>query len=311
MTFLILVDCEEEFSEILAGEISENFECEGVISSYQKFENLEIVHDDKRLKIFVKNYSGITEFAERFRELLITRGFTPKEWQIKIEEIPDKDWSSEWKKHWKPSKISRKIVIKPSWENYSRASDEIVVELDPSNAFGTGEHATTRLCVQFLEENAKCNDSVADIGCGSGILAICAAKLKACAKERIKLNSFNASHGDNANGQIIGVDNDETVIETANKNAQRNNVDIKFKFGTSSDLKQEFDIVVANILHSVIADIMPDLTRITKKGGLLIFSGILDEKKHIVFDKIIENNLKVLEERHMDKWVAILARREH
>jgi len=289
MTFLITINCEEEFSEILSEEIFENFECIGVISQYQKFKELEIIEDDKNLKLFVENPEGIEDFIEDFRETLIKRGFSPSVWEVKIEKVKEEDWSKEWKKHWKPSKISKNIVIKPSWEEYSPKEGEIVIELDPSNAFGTGEHPTTRLCVKFLEENLKEEDSVADIGCGSGILAICAAKF--------------------TKGKIVGVDNDESVIQTAVENARKNSVEADFSFGSSSKIKEEFDVVVANILHSVIAQIMPDLIRITKPDGLLIFSGILDEKKGIVFDKIEENALRVLEVKSLDKWIAILAKK--
>ena len=163
--------------------------------------------------------------------------------------------------------------------------------LDPGNAFGTGTHATTRLCAQAIEKYVKNGDTIADIGCGSGILAMCA----------IMEGAKTAD----------AVDNDETAVITARENAEKNNLKINFQTATIDVLKDKtYDFVAANILHNVLRDIMPDIKRILKIGGKTVLSGILDEKAEIVYDTLVKNNLKILEKTQEKEWVAFVAERE-
>lgn len=289
LTREIIIDIEKEYAEILEEELFENFNILGIVSSYERFKEFESVSMDERLKIYVEEAQGIIEYVNNFRELLIKRSCSPKIWQIENNEIKDCDWSAEWKKHWKPSKISSKFVVVPSWEKYERKEDETVIEIDPSNAFGTGAHATTQLCVQMIEENIKVGDSVIDLGTGSGILAICA---KICGAN-----------------EVFAIDNDQTVIDTAKENAKRNNCKIKFEHSEIEPLKGQYDFVVANILHNIIADNMKELKRLAMDNGKLILSGILDSKADVVFQALELNGLKVLEIKKQDCWIAILAQK--
>ena len=213
-------------------------------------------------------------------------------WNVSIKKQEIIDWSKKWKEHWKPSKISERIVICPTWEKYEAKENEIIVNIDPGNAFGTGTHATTQLCVKACEKYMAKNSIIADIGCGSGILAICAMKLGA--------------------KEADAVDTDETAVETAQINAKVNQeLSIKFKNATSDILDSEkYDFVFANILHNVLAAIMPDLKRIMKKGAKIVLSGILEGKEDVVLEAIKNNNLKMIEEMRQKEWIAFVVQRE-
>ena len=202
------------------------------------------------------------------------------------------DWSKKWKEHWKPSKISDRIVICPSWEKYDSKDNEIIINIDPGNAFGTGTHATTQLCVKACEKYMNKGSYTADIGTGSGILAICAKKLSA---------EF-----------VDAVDNDDTAIQTAKKNAIINGEnDIKFHTATSDVLPSNtYDFVFANILHNILAQIMPDLKRIMKKSAKIVLSGILEGKEQVVTDAVKNNNMKIIEEMHQKEWIAFVVQKE-
>jgi ribosomal protein L11 methyltransferase len=173
--------------------------------------------------------------------------------------------------------------------DYSPKPDEIIIKLDPGCAFGTGTHPTTQLCMRAIEKFMKKNSSMADIGMGSGILAICAKK-------------FGADN-------VYGCDNDETVIQTARENAELNGVVCVFEQNTADKLSKKYDFICANILHNVLAEIMGDLKNLMNDASILILSGILDEKKPIVLDAIQKYGLKIIEETHQDQWVALIVER--
>ena len=155
---------------------------------------------------------------------------------------------------------------------------------------GTGKSTFLR-CLNMLEKYVKNGDTIADVGCGSGILAMCA----------IMEGAKTAD----------AVDNDETAVITARENAEKNNLKINFQTATIDVLKDKtYDFVAANILHNVLRDIMPDIKRILKIGGKAVLSGILDEKAEIVYDALVKNNLKILEKTQEKEWVAFVAERE-
>jgi ribosomal protein L11 methyltransferase len=186
-------------------------------------------------------------------------------------------------------KIGNKIVICPSWEQYKLNENEIKIELDPGSAFGTGTHPTTRLCIIALEKYLKQNDTVADVGTGSGILAISAVKLGA--------------------KSVIGVDNDPSVIEVAQENADKNNCSDKCAFyeGSAKDIKGQYDVVVSNILAEIIVSIMNDLISLMKTGGKIILSGIITQRADMVKQAAENSGLKIIETLIEEDWVAIIA----
>jgi len=276
--------------------------CSGVVVNEQQFEDeiaIKEVFDE------VKGYIGfsddldfdkIKQVFEEEKQLLSGTGVkkeTLGEWSVTFREIDDEEWAHSWKEYWHPQKISEKIVICPSWEEFSPQENEIVINLDPGSAFGTGTHPTTRLCVQALEDIITDKNfnkiDIADIGTGSGILAIAALKLGA--------------------NSAVGVDNDEAVISVAQENAEKNNLTDKCNFykGVASDVHGEYEIVLANILAHILIEDMANLAKLVKKDGKLILSGIILQKSQEVQESAIGHGLKIVQILQEENWVAIVA----
>ena len=221
-----------------------------------------------------------------------SRGLTDKDlgsWEITLDEKENQDWSQKWKEKWTVTHVTDRIAVVPSWLSYEPEENEITVTLDPGCAFGTGTHQTTQLCIKALEKYLKKGDSVADIGTGSGILAILAKKLGA--------------------DKVYGCDNDETVIDVAKENAVVNEVNVVFELNTADKITGQYDFVCANILHFVLAEIMGDLKNITKQNGLISLSGILYEKKDMVLDAIERENLKIIDTLSQDQWISYVVQK--
>lgn len=212
---------------------------------------------------------------------------------IKCSEIQDEDWANNWKQYFHPEKIGEKIVVKPSWEDYTPANDEIVIELDPGMAFGTGTHATTSMCIQLLEEFIKPNMSVFDVGTGSGILAIAAAKLGA--------------------GDIQAADFDPVAVKVAKENIAENHEENHIKIFQSdlfSNIEGKADFIIANIIADIIIRMFADVDKHLNPHGTILTSGIIAdrisdvvataEKYGFVIDKINEKG----------GWAAIIFRRK-
>ena len=283
--------------EIVSDIFFTNFDCEGVVLEEETYKNLEMTSTTKgTLRVFLnqdENYENmsfkISNLLEKQKEVLKMRGFYEKElgsWVFSLEEKENQDWSQKWKEKWNVTHITDKITVVPSWIEYSPKPDEIIITLDPGCAFGTGTHQTTQLCMKALEKYMNPQDKVADIGTGSGILAILAMKLGA--------------------SEAYGCDIDDTVIEVCYKNAKVNNVECKFELNTANKLNNEYDFICANILHNVLAEIMPDLKKLMKDNAKLALSGILDEKKDVVLDAIKDNGLKIINTISQDQWVSFV-----
>ncbi|MCD8377953.1 MAG: 50S ribosomal protein L11 methyltransferase [Candidatus Gastranaerophilales bacterium] len=273
----------------------ENLNCEGVVLEEQKYKDLEMTETTRgTLKVFLRGLetpdnNGVCEFIKSKRKELIESGFTDDElgsWDCTLVEKEAEDWSKKWKEKWDVTKITDRIVIVPSWIEYKPCRDEIIISLDPGCAFGTGTHQTTQIPVRFMEKYLKSGDKMADIGMGSGILGIIAKKLGA--------------------GYVYGCDIDETVISTAKENAVKNAVDCIFELNTADKIEEKFDFVCANILHNVLADIMPDLKSILSDSGRLVLSGIMDSKKQVVLEAVEDAGLSIIKELYQDNWVGYL-----
>ena len=213
-------------------------------------------------------------------------------------ETEDKDWINNWKTFFKPFRAADDIVIKPTWEEYKKEKDsDILIEIDPGIAFGTGSHETTKLCIQALDKYVKNGDSVLDVGCGSGILSIAALKL-------------GAKHA-------TAIDIDEVAVKVAAENMAVNHIPssdytlydgdlisnafLKVKAGTGHD------IVVANILADVIIPLTGVVKPHLKKGGLYITSGIIDTKEAEVREALLENGFEILDVTYMKEWCCFIA----
>ncbi len=239
-----------------------------------------------------KDFTGrIAWVKERLEELLkIDLGFDPGSLQIQTESARDEDWENEWKKYFKPQRVSDFVVIKPTWEEYTPASDETVVEIDPGMAFGTGTHETTRMCIALLEEYLQAGDMVLDVGCGSGILSVTAAKLGA--------------------GSVLALDLDRVAVETAEKNAAINDAKetvrvIRSDILSAVSRETRFNIVVANIIADVIIRLNQTVLEYMKKPGIYICSGIIRDRLDDVLGSLKENGLRAIKILNTGEWCAV------
>lgn len=210
--------------------------------------------------------------------------------QVTITEVYEKDWAESWKKYYKPTKIGERIIIKPTWEEYQKENEELIIELDPGMAFGTGTHETTIMCIEILEKYVEEGHIVYDIGTGSGILSIASAKLGA--------------------KQVIGVDLDELSVKISKENTKLNEVDhiVEIKAGNLLDaVEGKADIIVSNIIAEVIVELIESLYKHIKESGIFIASGIITEKVDMVIKALEENNYRIIEIKIMGDWATIVA----
>ena len=203
--------------------------------------------------------------------------------------IDEQDWSESWKEFFHPLKITKRIVIKPSWQDYDADFDDIIIEIDPGMAFGTGTHPTTALCISMIEKYINKGDKFLDIGTGSGILMVTAAKLGA--------------------QKVLGVDNDEVAIDIAEKNLLLNgikNKNYKVIIGNLTDkVDEKFDFVAANILKETIMVLLDSVKSVLKNNSVFICSGIIEKNKDKVVEKMIATGFEVIEVRKKEEWVSI------
>lgn len=231
----------------------------------------------------------VTYVKEKVKEIK-DMGFDIGRGEVLVEKTHEEDWANNWKKYYKPSKVGEKIVVKPIWEDYEKKDDELVVELDPGMAFGTGDHETTRMCIQALEKYVEKDSTVFDVGTGSGILAIAAAKLGA--------------------KKTVGVDLDPVAVESAKENVSYNNLDnIEVLYGNLVEvIEGKADIVVANIIAEIICILIDDVKRVLKQGGMFITSGIIHERVKMVTDKLEESGFEVIKVNKDGEWNCIIAK---
>ena len=213
--------------------------------------------------------------------------------RISYKKLDDEDWAHAWKAYFWPLKISRHIVVKPTWREYQATPEEIVIELDPGMAFGTGTHPTTVLCVAMIEKYLKPDDCFLDIGTGTGILMIAAARLGA--------------------SRVCGIDKDETAVEIAAANLRLNSIQpARFQVKTGNlidETRETYDMIAANILTHVILDLIVDIKRVLNPGGIFICSGIIDKNKKPVTDALKDIGFEIVETAGKEEWVAIASRR--
>lgn len=229
---------------------------------------------------------AISFLTERFNSVGI-------EHKIEVASTREEDWATAWKKYYHPTKVGEKLVVCPTWEEYSAKEGEVVMRLDPGMAFGTGTHDTTRLCMQILEEHVTDTTRLLDIGTGSGILSVAAALLGA--------------------ESCFGVDIDEIAVRTACENAALNNVSDKAQFvcGDLADkVSGTFDTICANIVADVIIRLSPDIPALLKEDGVFIASGIIAERADDVLAALDNIGFVCTDRRDSNGWVALCAKRE-
>ena len=292
--FELQIKINPQMEDIVSDICFENFPCEGVVLAEETYKDLEMISTTEgTLRVFLTESAEVETVLKEQRELLKSRGFSDEElgsWDFVYSEKENEDWSKKWKEKWDVTHVSDRITVVPDWIDYNpKRNDEVIIKLEPGCAFGTGTHSTTQLCMKAIEKYMPQNADVADIGMGSGILAICAKK-------------FGANF-------VYGCDNDETVIDVAKENAIKNGVECEFELNTADKISRKFDFVLANILHNVLAEIMGDLKAIMKNEAFMVLSGILDEKKSFVLDAVKSYNMELVEEMHQNQWVALVVKK--
>jgi ribosomal protein L11 methyltransferase len=213
-------------------------------------------------------------------------------YRISYKELDEQDWAHAWKAYFWPQKISAHMVVKPTWREYSPDVDDIVIELDPGMAFGTGTHPTTALCINMIERYLRPGDSFLDVGTGSGILMIAAVKLGAA--------------------RLCGIDKDEVAVEVAAQNLELNNVNPQiFRLTTGNlvaEINESFSFVTANILTPIILELLQDISRVLGDEGILVCSGIIVQNMQSVIRAMENIGFEILETATQEEWVAIVGR---
>lgn len=208
---------------------------------------------------------------------------------IVVGKVNEQDWENSWKKYYKPYRVGERVVIKPIWEEYKSKKEDIVVEIDPGMAFGTGTHETTKMCIKALEKYVRPESNVFDIGTGSGILAITASKLGA--------------------KEVTAVDLDPVAVESALKNISYNNIkNIKVFHGNLMEgVHGKANILVINIIADVILSLTEEVKKFLVSEGIFICSGIIIDRKVEVAENLKNNGFCIREINEDGEWVCIVS----
>ncbi len=218
-------------------------------------------------------------------------GFDAGSLKLESRRVHEQDWAENWKRYYKPFRVGERIVIKPSWETYDAQEGDLVLELDPGMAFGTGTHETTFMCMQQLERFVTPCCKVIDVGCGSGILSLAAAKLGA--------------------GDVLAIDLDESAVKVARENVHKNALDgvVRVEHGDLLEHREEkADVIVANIIADVICALCDPVKAHLLSGGVFICSGIIREREEDVQRALAAAGYRVCHRLEKGEWVCLAAR---
>lgn len=257
---------------------------------------VDAMPDDVLVKAWFERGEKERETLEAVRahlEQLRAQGGEVGTLALELTGVKDEDWSENWKKYYKPFRIGAHLVVRPTWEAYEAAPGDLVIELDPGMAFGTGTHETTSMCMQLLEKHLQEGMRVMDVGTGSGILAIAAARLGA--------------------REVLAIDIDPAAVKVARENIALNHVQDRVRAVEGDLCKSEAmpcDLAVANIVADAIRMLAAPLTRHLKKGGLLICSGIIREREQDVLEAALAAGYAVADRLEKGEWVALALRNE-
>ena len=210
---------------------------------------------------------------------------------VQSREVDEEDWANAWKRFYYPMRFGKRLVVRPSWRDFAPGPDDLVIELDPGMAFGTGLHQTTAMCMALLEDYVEPSAVVLDQGAGSGILSLAAGRLGAV--------------------RVTAVDTSEVAVEATRENAARNGLGEAIEAERGETVPGDdgaYDVVIANIIANVIIALAPSFARVLKPGGALIASGIIREREDEVRAALAAADLTVERREAKDEWVALVAR---
>ncbi|HGM3506943.1 TPA: 50S ribosomal protein L11 methyltransferase [Clostridioides difficile] len=250
--------------------------------------------DDVLIKTYVSEEKNVMEFVEIIKQKVLGLkdfGIDIGEGSVSLDQVNEADWANAWKAYYKPTKVGQRVVVKPTWEDYAIQDGDLIIELDPGMAFGTGTHETTSMCIRELEKYVNKDSKVFDIGCGSGILAIAAAKLGA--------------------KEVVAVDLDEVAVKVAKENVLENKVEenVSVMHGNLTDvIKDKADVIVANIIADIIKILAKDVQNFMKEDAIFISSGIILDKVEEVKESLIENGFEIVEVQKLGEWSAIVSK---
>lgn len=239
---------------------------------------------------FVDKYASIKKKIEFLGQQ--SYGFDMGPLEIDLNTLNEEDWANNWKQYYKPIKVSDRLVIKPSWESLSALeTDEVVLEMDPGMAFGTGTHETTTLCIDAIDRYIQKGAEVADIGCGTGVLAIAAILLGA--------------------EKATAVDVDSNAVKITEENSKRNHVDDRLEVihGNLLDpLQGKYDMIIANIIADIIIQLTESISNYLKPDGLFIASGIIRERLADVIEAMNTAGLDVIDTKTKGEWAMVVCK---
>lgn len=294
----VRVTCDGETAEVVS-EVLSRFITDGVVTEtdakYDETEEILIETGDIRVFGYLPYDDKTDEICKKIEEALwhlnMIRPIPNPTYKI----ILDQNWMESWKKYYKPIKIGEKLLILPSWLDQTDDNrNRIIIKIDPSMAFGTGTHPTTQMCMALTEELCQPGMDVIDVGCGSGILSVAAIKLGA--------------------KKALGVDLDYASVVAAKNTAELNSVHKKLEVGLGSVIEiyngdfsfQNADLVLTNILAPIILRLFTNgLSKLVKRNGYLILSGILDYQSDEVVQKALEEGFRFIKKEMINDWVAL------
>lgn len=250
---------------------------------------LDKIQNDPIIHLYISPASNLAETAQTAQSLLQQNQI---EFSMKINEIPDKNWNEEWMKYYKPVHVTDRLTVVPQWIEYQPKENEKIVLLDPGAAFGTGTHETTKLCLSVLDSIIRKDNTILDIGTGSGILAITALLLGAKSADAIDIDPLS--------------------VKAAKENAKLNHMDeyLTVKLGNLLDqVNGQYDVITANIVADVIISLLADIKPFMKTDGVLILSGIIREREADVLDALDQYNYSIAEKHQDGEWIAFVVKK--
>lgn len=254
-----------------------------------EFEITGLLENDDHISVFTSDNSSATEEQFTFALMKLKNENLIESFKIEKELLEDKNWNELWEKSREVIRVSDRIVIKPTFKNYSPKENEIVLTIEPKMSFGTGEHQTTKLILRLLEKYVTKRMKLLDVGSGTGILAIASIKLGAA--------------------KAFAVDIDEVCLENCKENCELNKVtdSVEIITGEIDDVKEnDFDLILANIQKNVLLEIAEKIKSKLKSGGIIILSGLLESDKDAIEKKYYSLGFDTLQLQIMDEWIAVV-----